>query len=125
MSGAAMSVVQNSATAEQNSKHIVLCKQYLTLYKADEPTVAEMRHYSACVDKLYPKQSEMAGSEVLLLKAAIVVVFASIAFGAWTQRHAFDRLDGILRGAFLGLVISLLSLTGIAVAVEAVIFLFS
>ena len=99
------------------------CLALMPGYQHDKATVAEMREYAGCIERLHPLPTP--GSDLSMAKAAVVIMFAAIALGiAWERKHhaLSDSWPGaIIGGSLIGLffgIVGLLAIGGLWVGIH-------
>lgn len=103
-SGAAAQSAANSARIREMERQ--RCIQWMPGFTDAKATVEQRQAYAVCVDRVYPEP--MTGGEVVVVKAAILVVFAGVAIGAWMnplsvgyQRETMDTIMGGVIGGLM------------------------
>jgi hypothetical protein len=85
MSNTAISVIalSQSTVAMQQSQEAAIrsCKSYISSFHAETATTTQMQEYAHCVGLVYPQP--LAGGEIWLLKAAIIVAFVGMGIGIY------------------------------------------
>jgi hypothetical protein len=101
-SGAAVAI-SSVALAEASAAKTEACKATVKTYKPETATVAEMRGYAECVQRLHP--NDLPSGAVIAIKIAIVLVLIGAIVGAWKSykdRDYFGWFDvsmGFVMGA--------------------------
>jgi hypothetical protein len=101
-SGAAV-VISSVALAEAIAAKTEACKATVKTYKPETATVAEMRGYAECVQRLHP--NDLPGGALIVVKVAIVLVLLGAVVGAWKSYRErgyfgwFDVAMGFVMGA--------------------------
>src|SRR5574343_926197 len=65
------------------------CRAIIAGYDAQTATVEAQREYSHCVMQLHP--DPLTGGQLIVAKAAVCVILAGVAIGAWVNRPGPDR----------------------------------
>jgi hypothetical protein len=107
----------NNSAAERKA-----CVASVKGYRHDEATVAEMRTYSSCIDRLHP--NPIGPEATLLLKVAVAVVLIGMVVGA-VRAVWRDGWSDIGWGAFHGFASAFFGQIAIGLVVVAVVFVFS
>jgi hypothetical protein len=79
-SGASVAI-SSVALAQASAAKTEACKATVKTYKPETATVAEMRGYAECVQRLHP--TERTGDELIAVKVVIVLVLLGAVVGAW------------------------------------------
>ena len=77
---AAAAAIAAGAAARSNEAMREACKASMPGFRHDTATVAEVREYADCADRLYPQ--EWTPETVLVAKVLVAVVLAAAIFGA-------------------------------------------
>ena len=98
------------------------CMAYVRGYEHDRATVAEMREYAGCIDRLHPQ--ELSADAMTALKVVVVVLLAGMVIGVvreWRDPFRGGPIGTVMMGSVLGLAVSgggLLLLAGVAFGVK-------
>lgn len=98
--------IYNSNNSANHAAHVARvnrCKYVIDTYHAETATVSEMRSYSSCVYTVHGSGSTpMTGTEILIVKFAIVTALMFFSVGA-VKGWKDDVLGGIVGAIFIGL----------------------
>ena len=111
-----------AALAQQQADRAakMACEAMMPAYTHQGATVDQMRGYAECVSRLYPLPT--SGSELIILKVAVALLFVAVIIGAW---RSWDSYDGPLMGAFGAFIAVLCAEFALFLVVAGLAFLFS
>lgn len=112
MSAAVGAAVAAGAAARASANARARCIEDMDSFQHSGATVAEIRHYADCADRIYP--DGMSGEQLLASKAAVLFMFAAAIIGAVYECRAGNMasswLGGIAIGSILGALVGLVTL---------------
>jgi hypothetical protein len=98
-------------------------------YRAELATVDQKQQYSECIQLLHPQPSApMTGTELLVVKAVIVLLLISVVVGAvkgWREGYdTMDRIVWALLTGFMGAIIAAALMGAGALTAAGITYLF-
>ena len=100
MSAAVVSAAASAAALSASRARDELCKVTIQTYQPNGASIAEMKQYAECVQRIYP--DAMTDQSIIYAKGAIVLMFAAMVIGAWRMRED-GWINGVALGALVGL----------------------
>lgn len=112
MSAAVGAAVAAGAAARASANASARCIEDMDSFQHNGATVAEIRHYADCADRIYP--GGMSGDQLIAAKAAVLFMFAVTIIGAVYECRAGTMtsswIGGIAIGSILGAFVGLVTL---------------
>lgn len=94
-----------NAAAQEAARNA--CMAYVRGYQHDRATVAEMREYAGCIDRLHPAPLEPG--DMMVWKIVVFVLLVGMAAGAvreWRDSYNGGYIEAVLFGSLIGLCFS-------------------
>jgi hypothetical protein len=104
-SAANVSAAAANAAAEESARKA--CMAVVRGYEHDRASVAEMREYAGCIDRLYP--TPMVPGDLMVWKVVVAVLLIGMAIGMvreWRGTFTSGRIEAVMTGSVIGLCVS-------------------
>lgn len=111
------------AAQEAHEAKVIACRGSMRSYVDLNATVEQKQSYAECVTTLHPR--ELAGGDVILVKALIVAGIVGAIAGAWQGWKEADGIGSLFMFTFMGALMAPFALGCLALGWAAVKYLFS
>ena len=121
-------VAITQSTIAINSAKDAECKFLLQNFDSlKNPTVTEQREYANCVHRIYGNGEPMPSDVAVVIKVAILIVFAFFFFGMWKEKSEHSRSDfvDVFMSGMLWALLSVIAMFLIGLIIAAITFLVS